>query len=61
MISKSFAMLRLKRLVTMKWKAFVVLALVLILLIGMTGYAVWETIILPLSEDKAPEIKTHNE
>ena len=61
MISKSFAMLRLKRLVTMKWKAFVVLVLVFILLIGMTGYAVWETIILPLSEDKAPEIKTHNE
>lgn len=61
MISKSFAMLRLKRLITMKLKSFIVLMMVFVLFLGMCGYAVWETIIAPLSAPVIPEVKTHNE
>jgi len=61
MISKSFAMLRLKRLITMKLKSFIVLMIVFVLFLGMCGYAVWETVIAPLSRDNTPEVKTHNE
>lgn len=61
MISRSFAMLRLKRLITMKLKAFIILLIVLAIFIGMTGYAIWETVIAPNSSEKTPEVKTHNE
>lgn len=61
MISRSFAMLRLKRIITMKLKAFIVLVIALLVFLGMTGYAIWETVIAPLSEDEVPEIKTTGE
>ena len=61
MISKSFAMLRLKRIITMKLKAFIILILALLVFLGMTGYAIWETVIAPLSENDLPEIKTTGE
>lgn len=61
MISKSFAMLRLKRLITVKLRAFIVLMIAVVVFLGMTGYAIWETVIVPLTEDDTPVVKTHNE
>ena len=45
MISKSFAMLRLKRLITMKLKAFVILVIVFVVFLAMVGYAIYETVL----------------
>ena len=45
MVSKAFVMLRLKRVITMKLKSFIILMIVLALFLGMIGYAIWETIV----------------
>lgn len=61
MISRSFAILRLKRLITMKLKAFVILMIVLALFVCMTGYAIWETIVLANREEEIHEIVISDE
>lgn len=45
----------------MKPRPFITLMVVLALLVVMTGYAVWETVIAPKSVSTAPVIKTHGE
>ena len=51
MLSKSFVILRLKRLITMKLKSFVVLVIAFVVFLGMTGYAIWETILASETEE----------
>jgi len=45
----------------MKPRPFITLMVVLALLVVMTGYAVWETVIAPRTAPKTPQIKTESE
>lgn len=45
----------------MKPRPFITLMVVLALLVVMTGYAVWETVIAPRTVDKTPQVKTEEE
>ena len=61
MISKSFIMLRLKRTITMKLKSFIILVIAVVLFLGMTGYAIWETILAAEPEEEFQEIVISSE
>ena len=45
----------------MKPRPFITLMVVLALLVVMTGYAIWETVIAPKSASKGPEIITYSD
>lgn len=61
MMFRPSVLLRLKRTIAMKPKAFVVLILASLMLVAMIGYAIWETVLMPMRIPDTPVVHTQGE
>lgn len=61
MMPRPSVILKIKRSIAMRPRAFVTSVIVSVLLLAMIGYAIWETVFLPMRVTGTPEVKTQGE